>query len=123
MSLWSVFFTTKKIVSTTAPDGRIVENQEDIRQVILGIPRRTAEGYRDCDNFEIERYIPEILDAKQRDRYRKAVEVSKEFKVIEPKTYDSYETSGPSRRTKRDDFDIDVDAQSGNLAAGVSTAG
>lgn len=57
MSLYTVYFTSRHIVSKYNDKGvKIGDYTTDISQTITALPHVTAMQYKSCDNFRIEPY-------------------------------------------------------------------
>lgn len=58
--LFNISFTTKKMVKKLDSKGNIISETELATPITMTmLPHSAAMSYSGCDNFEIERYVPE----------------------------------------------------------------
>lgn len=72
MSLYSVSFTTRKIVTRYGDKREVIsETEMDVPVTINGLPRSTAESYAKCDNFRISQDYTKAAGMDTKVNYRK----------------------------------------------------
>ena len=60
MNLYSVSFTTQKLIKKLDAKGKIIaETRMDTPVTIGALPHATAMSYSHADNFKIEQYVPD----------------------------------------------------------------
>lgn len=61
MQLYTVKFTNKHIVTKYDNRGKAIGTYETaVAQTLNDLPHSTAMQYKDCDNFEITKYVMEV---------------------------------------------------------------
>lgn len=110
MSLYTVRYTTRRIISTYAGAaggvGQVTE-VVDIDQIITGLPLITAQSYAGCDNYRLEVEMPEPAGRKSRRPSNQA----SERQVAAPRV--------PPSRTPRKSA-LATAAETGDLSAAIS---
>lgn len=121
MHSYSVFFTTKKIVTSFHDDGTKSTVEEDVRQVIHDIPHVTAQQYMNCDNFEMERYYPSMYERRPSPEKRAHGVASPGSGKIRNEDIPSYSSQGkPAAKPAPVKNKILEAARTGDLAAAIN---
>lgn len=72
MSLYSVSFTTKRIVTKYATDRSVIsEDLIEVPVTLHGLPISTAQGYKGCDNFKMTQDFGRTAGLESKVSYRK----------------------------------------------------
>ena len=113
MSLFTVRFTTRKVVTRYNAKREVVSEEEmNLPVTITGLPHTTAMAYSGNDNFTIEREIADYRNEKVKSRPR-------------ARTYDSADLSSertPRSRPAKTVTSVQDAARTGDMAAAINGA-
>ena len=72
MQLYTVHFTTKRIVTEFDAKGKVIGTYTtDITQTIQALPYQTTKQYESCDNYWREPYVMEPKSTRKATRSRR----------------------------------------------------
>ena len=110
MSLYTVRFTTKKIITRyNLKREKIAEINEEVPVTLTGLPKETALQYKGCDNFTME---AEIVDTSKKSVYRRPRD-----KEEAAETYRTHTSSRPAKPKST----LEDAAATGDMAAAINS--